>query len=265
MTIKSKEYQEYLNRVTEYRGVILEKWQLPERSEDDYKQIALLTPYTVDDYKEKFPNIQLNREQSIYFITRYYFKLADEYIETIEDLDAKLLFLLEIKADFEHDVNSLWITQSHSNRNYGVADAFNFGGFCQIEIDKIKELQELAWRKKESESPEENLPINIEQTQLPEGKNKKRSGGGSQYQNLLAMHYLLEYLKAKDNKRARARFAAFLTGFSENTLNNDSFNIHAKLDKDGVKWEKDMKLVKTFFADLGLNEIVRMIENDLNY
>ncbi|MEJ7862371.1 MAG: hypothetical protein WKF90_12140 [Pyrinomonadaceae bacterium] len=226
---------------------------------DDY-----LTPYTVDDYKEKFPNIHLSREQSIYFITRYHFNLVDEYIETIEDLDAKLLFLLEIKTDFERDVKRLWVIQSHSNRNYGLSDAFNFGELCQIEVDKIKELQEFAWRKKERESPEENLPINIAQTQLREDTYKKRSGGGSHYQNLLAMHYLLEYLKAKDNKSAKARFASFLTGFSKNTFYNDSFNIHAKQDEDGVKWEKDMELVKSFFTDLGLNEIVRMIKNDLD-
>jgi len=93
---------------------------------------------------------------------------------------------------------------------------------------------------------------------------EKRSSGGSQYQNLLAIHYLFKYLKTKDNKRAKARFAAFLTGFSENTLYNDSFNIHAKQDENGVKWEKDVELVKSFFTELGLNEIVRMVDNDLS-
>ena len=93
---------------------------------------------------------------------------------------------------------------------------------------------------------------------------EKRSTGGSHYQNLLAIHYLLEYLKAKDNKSAKSRFASFLTGFSKNTFYNDSFNVHAKQDSNGVEWEKDMLMVKKLFTDLELDEIARMIENDLN-
>jgi hypothetical protein len=93
---------------------------------------------------------------------------------------------------------------------------------------------------------------------------QRRLRGGTQYQNLLAIHYLLESLKAKDKKTKRAKFGEFLTGFSENTLRQSWSNIHRKADENGTAWEDDMKLVRRYFEELGLSDAVRLIDNDLS-
>ena|ERR1700687_3577011 len=92
---------------------------------------------------------------------------------------------------------------------------------------------------------------------------ERRTKGGSRYQNQLAIHYILRSLRANDNNTRKANLASFLTGFSEHTLRQQWSNIHSKKDENGVEWEADMRVIRGYFQDIGLADIVRQIDDDL--
>jgi RecJ-like exonuclease len=95
-------------------------------------------------------------------------------------------------------------------------------------------------------------------------QSQKGVKGRTRYQALLTVHYLLTSLGAIENNTKKAEFASFLTGFSENTLRQDLSNIHRKADDNGAVWESDMKTVRRHFEELGLSDVVELIDNDLN-
>jgi len=170
----------------------------------------------------------------------------EKYLVKLSNSQERYEYLLHIEAIY------LDILDKNPNHSSGI---------------KIPHLTFPVWLKKKISIHEKTFrsssnPV-IPEKAAEEKTESRRGKGGSHYQNLLAIHYLFEYLKVKNNKKARSRFASFLTGFSQNTLYNDSLNIHNKQDIDGVEWEKDMEIVRDFFEDIGLAEITRMIENDL--
>ncbi len=76
---------------------------------------------------------------------------------------------------------------------------------------------------------------------------------------VLALRYLLEFTKAKDMKNnAKKGFTHFLIG-------KDKSTIYKKFDDDSLAYSKegeDLAFVRQQFENLGLSEILRMIDND---
>ncbi len=76
---------------------------------------------------------------------------------------------------------------------------------------------------------------------------------------VLALRYLLAFAKAKDKKpNASKKFIHFLTS-------KDQSSIGKKFDDEGLAYNKDgedLSFVRKQFEDLGLTEILRMIDND---
>jgi len=70
-------------------------------------------------------------------------------------------------------------------------------------------------------------------------------------------------VKVKENNTKKAGFASFLTGYSDNTLRQSWSNIHRKGDEKDPSWESDMRIVRGHFEELGLSEVVKLIDNDL--
>lgn len=92
---------------------------------------------------------------------------------------------------------------------------------------------------------------------------EKRGKGGTRNQSLLAVHYLLKASGARDNNTKKSEFASFLTGFSKHTFRQRWSNIHRKADENGTAWEDDMRRVRAHFVELGLTDIVKLIDDDL--
>ena len=88
--------------------------------------------------------------------------------------------------------------------------------------------------------------------------------GRTRCRALLSIHYLLKSLGARENNTKKSAFASFLTGYSENTLRQDWSSIHVKADENGAAWENDMKIVRRHFEELGLSEVVDIINKDLD-
>lgn len=80
---------------------------------------------------------------------------------------------------------------------------------------------------------------------------------------VLIFSYLLNYAKANAHNTEKAEFISFLTGFSKNTIVQKLSKLHEKADLNFVGYEKDMKTVRKYIEKLGLSEITKAIDNDL--
>lgn len=75
--------------------------------------------------------------------------------------------------------------------------------------------------------------------------------------------YLFTYLKSNTHNTAKADTISFLTGYSKNTVVQKLSNLHKKEGKNFLAYEKDLVIVRKHFNDLGLSEVVKMIDRDL--
>jgi len=82
-------------------------------------------------------------------------------------------------------------------------------------------------------------------------------------QQVLAMHYIFENFQVRGvDQSAKARFIEFLTGKSYKNIYDAVCNPMATKSKDFRK--KDLQFIRPFFENLGLTEIVKMINNQLD-
>ena len=140
------------------------------------------------------------------------------------------------------------------------SDWQKYGFFSTMiyEIDRFGSLVNLESLNHSSRSTTETAIVDQLQASY-----EKRAKGGTRYQSILAIHYLLKCVKVKDNNTKKADFASFLTGYSENTLRQNWSNIHRKGDEKNTSWENDMRIVREHFEALGLSEVVKLIDSDL--
>ena len=83
------------------------------------------------------------------------------------------------------------------------------------------------------------------------------------------MHYLFEYCQVKGvDNTAKARFIQFLTGKETGAKRIKNTTIYKKVAKPLSTNDKtlnaDLSYVRGHFEDLGLNEIAKMITNEIS-
>lgn len=164
------------------------------------------------------------------------------HLETLPDIDVQIKYLDEAATEYEQSKKPLF------DGEWGEP---TFAEKCRLEIQKLE-------REKKRQKASGSSPVGSKD------KKEKRDKGGTQYQNLLAIHYLLWYAKANCHNTKKAKFASFLTGYSEESLRQQWSNIHRKADESGQIWEKAMETVRGYFEELGLPEVVKLIDNDLS-
>ncbi len=86
---------------------------------------------------------------------------------------------------------------------------------------------------------------------------------------VLAVHYLLEYCKVKNvDKTVKARFIQFLTGKETGAKKIQNTTIYKKVSNpfslDNSTLNADLQFIRKYFEDLGLNEIAKMITNEIS-
>lgn len=180
--------------------------------------------------------------------SKYDWVKVKQQLEALPDIHEQLRYLDEVKTEYEQNA----VRGGLMAWDFGGIYEASFGEKCDLEIRKLE--RELKRQKDLGLLSAKNR-----------NSKEKRAKGGTHYQNLLALYYLLHYLRADDNATSKAKFASFLTGFSEHTFRQQWSNVHWKKDKDGVSWEDDMKIVRNFFRELGLSEVVKLIDNDLHF
>lgn len=89
-----------------------------------------------------------------------------------------------------------------------------------------------------------------------------KSGRASTPQQVLAMHYLFEYLQVRNvDQTQKARFIAFLTGKNTKNIYDAIRNPLSTRNQEFRK--RDLQAIRPLFEGLGLTEIVKMINNEL--
>ncbi len=172
-----------------------------------------------------------------------------EHLETLPNLSAKIEYLERERIEFEKydDPDTLSIIAN-------LPDSFYW--MLKAEIKYLKELEILELNKIKTEN---NLSVKPNDKEILINKHKDLTLDRA----TLAMNYLLRFAKANGHNTDKARFISFLTGYSENTIAQKFSTLHKKEDADFTAYEKDMNIIRKYFEKLGLNEIVKMIDNDL--
>lgn len=218
-------------------------------SYEAFKKHCEKVPDYVEGLRKYFDAFAPTYKEGITYLTwrannRFYFERVIKRLARLPNIKERLKYLYEIKAEFEQFSDSSGLPHLRDE-----IKSKKFARDCESEIEKLERLLALEQSGMERESKA--------------GK-EKRNRGGTQFQNLLAIHYLLKFAKANSHNTEKAKFASFLTGYSENTLRQQWSNIHRKGDDEGNQiWERDMKTVRDYFEALGLTGVVKIIDNDL--
>jgi hypothetical protein len=170
---------------------------------------------------------------------RFDFDKMKLHLETLTDIKAKIKYLIEIKTEYQQqDV----LTQIQGDW---------FDDKCDKEIKKLKKLMALDSSDK-TQSEAQGQPVN----HSPEHTTARQ---------VLAIYFLLQYTKTDCPNTAKADFIAFLTNKSRERIRQFLSGLYKSKNENYTKWEKDMRYVRAHFEALGLTEIVKMIDNELNF
>lgn len=209
--------------------------------------------------KKLFPEKE-NQAKSVKTIENYFdfdFDSVKNHLKTLSDNKAKIIYLVEAKADYEQQRFKYDFESPHFDRK------------CEIEIEKIKQLEQLEAIPGQNEIASKD---DIQQKdKIGEREVRQKALGLTQDRAVLAMSYL--FLSAKTNCRntEKAKFISFLTGFSETKI-AQSFS---RIEKQKLELEEktefskknsdDYEVVRKLFEILKLTEIQEQIDRDFGY
>ena len=168
---------------------------------------------------------------------KFDFQKTLEHSETLSDYKEKIAYLIQQKTKFE---------QNQKGSDWNLDNEKNFAEKCQLEIDKLEKLRQLeATPKQTTDGIKKHKALTLDRATL-------------------LLNYLFTYTKANCHNTKKAEVISFLTGYSENTIGDKLSALHSKADDNFINYEKDMMIVRKYFENLGLSEIVEMIDRDLN-
>ncbi|MFP5265563.1 MAG: hypothetical protein ACLGJB_27050 [Blastocatellia bacterium] len=166
------------------------------------------------------------------------FYKVKQHLETLPDTKARIQYLIERKTEYEQQ---------------GIVDQPQYERFdqkCDLEIKKLEKLMALeilSESRKEPQAESEAVTRNPEFTTA---------------RQVLAIHYLLQYRQMTQATNADvARFIEFLTGKNNKNIYKRVCNPLGSRDKELTD---DLRFIRAFFEKLGLTEIVKMINNEIN-
>lgn len=158
-----------------------------------------------------------------------------KHIKTLPTAREKIAYLIEKRTAYNQSSLSFWNL-----------DPPSFAEKCKMEIEKIEKLEHLQ-------------PVPKIKT-VEVGKHKDLTLDRA----TLILSYLFTYAKANCHNTKKAEAISFLTGFSSETIRQKLSNLHSKdNDKSFYAYKEDMRIVRRYFENLNLPEIVKMIDRDL--
>lgn len=166
-----------------------------------------------------------------------------DHLETLSNYTEKISYVKQAKAQYEKTKTTLIEVSERT-----------FGKKCELIINKLKQLQIL-----------EITNSNKQKDTLAQEKliDKQKDKDLTLDRAVLIFSYLLDYAKVNAHNTEKAEFISFLTGFSKNTVVQKLSKPHEKADLNFIGYEKDMKIVRKYIEKLGLSEISKAIDNDL--
>lgn len=174
---------------------------------------------------------------------KYDFQKVKQHIETLATVKDKILSLAEIKTDFLQDESS-WDLDFSSN--------IPFDRKCELEIEKLNEALKLEAH-----------------TTTP--KAKPQLGGYTNAQLVLIFYYFFKQNGLEPRKNIDisplAKFIHLITGKEFKAVTSSDFYKklqtapNFKTDKELIN---DLEAIKPLFKIVQLNEVVKMIENEID-
>lgn len=197
--------------------------------------------YYKSKLKALLQRIKVPHSKKVKMEDRYNFDEVKKHIETLQSDKEKITYLIDIKAEY------------NQNRNiFHFSPEVPFGRKCDLEIERIKELANIADNKK-------NV---IQKSDLAKYSNS---------QIVLIFFYFFKFTgiepRVTTDIAPIAKFLHLIT--SKNFSKTPNSDFYKKLSQapnhvGNKQLLKDLKLIKPLFADVELNEIVKMIDNEID-
>lgn len=200
---------------------------------------------------ELFPE---SKAKSANLFRAYDFEEIKEYLETLPDPKEKIKFLVEIKTQYNQNLVDLNLWEEEDEES-------KFILMCEMEISKIKELLSL-------EQLQTQIPL--EQLSTPPDT-KFQLGRYTNSQIVLIFYYFFKHSRLEPRVNIDiapiAKFIHLIIGKELTSITNSDFykKLQAapnfKTDKELIN---DLEAIKPLFKKVLLNEIVKMIENEID-
>jgi len=214
-------------------------------------EIALFNKYLFEEVEklEKEHLGKLYMPNPMKYLFKFEYIRRDlEYFPTNNE---KINYLIRVKTNVSQ------ILQTIGSKSTPMVEK-NFIEKCELEIQKIKDLEDLETNKVIKGTPEKELII----TPL---KNYTHN------QIVLIFYYFFKYNGLEPYKNIDispiAKFIHLITGCNYTTVQNSDFykklqNVpNTKSEKELIK---DLETIKSLFAMVELNEVVKLIENEID-
>lgn len=191
--------------------------------------------HIIEELEEKLENEKAKEKTGI--------EAKDEFqellkrLKTIRTYKDKIAYLIKEKIQYE---------QNQSGLDKNIENEKTFAEKCDLEIKKLTDLKSL------------------EQNEVVSKESLKKHKDLTLDRATLFLNYLFTFAKANCHNTKKAEVISFLTGYSKNTIGDKLSSLHSKADENYLNYKKDMEIVSKYFQNLGLSEIVEMINRDLH-
>jgi hypothetical protein len=176
---------------------------------------------------------------------KFDFYRVKKLLATLPDNKARIRYLVKIKTEY---LQLPLVRGLDELAKYG--EGFDY--HCDLEIAKLEKL--VALEQASQPTDEAQIEAQAELT--------NRNPEFTTARQVLAIHYLLKYSKVDQASNADvARFIEFLTGKNYKNIYKRVCNPLGSRDKE---LNEDLRFIRDFFEKLGLTEIVKMINNEIN-
>lgn len=176
-------------------------------------------------------------------INKYSFRKAKIHLETLPDINLKIKYLIEIKNEYRQDI----LTSNY----FEITEKNTFDQKCDLEIAKLREISAL-------------------ELQSSQPKQKQQFDRFTNSQIVLIFYYFFKLNglvpRVSIDIAPIAKFIHLITGKDFKTIPNSDF--YKKLQtvpnfKSDKELISDLEVIKPLFKMVQLNEIVKMIDNEI--
>lgn len=177
-----------------------------------------------------------NPEDDPVYENPYDFAKVLEHLATLNSYKEKLAYLHERRVEYQQNHAYDW-------------DHPTFAEKCYLEISKLENLRRL------------------EPTSQRQKAELSKHSDARLERVVLALNYLLDAAGVSEScqKSKRINFIDFVSPYSRNTIKQQLDKLHEKASENPSEYKRDMAMIRGYFADLGLTEIVKQVDRDLEF
>lgn len=189
---------------------------------------------------------------------RYNFSKIRKHLREFPNDKIRIAYLIERKAEYLQlgaisylQLGATPYLQPGTPREYW---SEGFDRKCELEITKLKKVMALESFKESRDEMQFGT----------KAVTRNSSGENTLARQLLAMSFLFTYTKVSSTQITKAAFIAFLTENSKEYIRQQLSDLYNVKKNNLQKWREDMQFVRKHFEALGLTEITKMIDNELD-